>query len=184
MARESRPDDERYYEWRTEYLSQGDLFTEIPLGQPWPPNAVDHKEGSRKFISGPFEAGFGLLLTPTCSMAAQGVPGAYAHPHRTIAPVLPLERLVAEGAIKKGAVDDLRRFDHLINYMYLPPLPEAQLPESVALLYAPITLHHDYLSDDRRIAQLGSDAQAHLKRQLSLFYGGSLFSHNAFFADD
>jgi hypothetical protein len=184
VPRESRPPDERYYAWRTEYLRQGDLFTEVPLGQPFPPNAVDHKEGSRKFISGPFEPGFGLLLTPTCSMAAQGVPGAYAHPHRVLAPVLSLERLVDEGPIKAGTVEDLRRFDPLVNYLYLPPIADAQMPESVALLYAPITLHHDYLTDDRRIAQLSVDALIHLKRQLALFYGGALFSHTAFAGED
>jgi hypothetical protein len=183
VPRETRPSDDRFYENRTDYLRQGDLFTEIPLGQPFPPDAVDHKEGTRKFISGPFEAGFGILLTPTCSMAAQGVPGAYAHPHRVVAPVLPLERLVAEEAIKAGAVEDLRRYDHLVNYLYVPPIAEVELPESVALLYAPITLHHDYLAD-RRIAQLSADALIHLKRQLALFYGGSLFSHTAFDGDD
>jgi hypothetical protein len=184
MPRERRPPDERYYGWRSEYFRQGDLFTEVPLGQPWPPNAVDHKQGSRKFISGPFEAGFGLLLTPTCSMAAQGVPGAYAHPNRTLAPVLPLSRLLDEGAIKRTAVADLRRFDHLVNYLYLPAIAEPEMPESVALLYAPITLHHDYLSDDRRVAQLSEEALVHLKRQLVLFYGGQLFSHSVFAGDN
>jgi hypothetical protein len=177
--REPRPEDSSYYEWRTDYFRQGDLFTEIPLGQPFPPNAVDHKEGTRKFLSGPFEPGFGLLLSPSCSIAAQGAVGQYAHPHRVVAPILSLERLVEEEAIKAGAVDELRRSDHLVNYLYLPPIPAAKMPESLALLYAPITLHHDYLLD-RRIAQLSRSAAIHLKRQLALHFGGALFSHAAF----
>jgi hypothetical protein len=75
--REPRPPDENYYEERTTWLRQGDLFTEIPLGYPFPPDAADHSEGSRKFLSGPFESGLGMLLTPSCSMAAQGKPGEY-----------------------------------------------------------------------------------------------------------
>jgi hypothetical protein len=43
--------------------------------------------------------------------------------------------------IKETAVADLLRFDHLINYMYLPPIEvedvEFAIPESVALLCAP-----------------------------------------------
>jgi len=176
---EPRPDDDGFYEQRTDYLRQGDLFTEVPLGYPWPPNAVDHKHGSRKFFAGPFEPGFGLLLTPTCSMAAQGKPGFYAHPNRALAPVLPLERLVNEGAIKTGARDDLRRYDHLVNYLYLPALETVGLPESAALLYAPITVHHDYLKD-RRVAQLSRSAAIHLKRQLTSHFSGALFRHDAF----
>jgi hypothetical protein len=96
---------------------------------------------------------------------------------------MPLARLVDEGAIKESAADDLRRYDHLVNYLFLPAIDDAGMPESVALLYAPITLHHDYL-DDRRIAQLSAEASVHLKRQLALFYSGSLFSHTAFEDDD
>lgn len=177
--RERRPADEAYYEPRTKWVRQGDLFTEIPLGFPFPPDAVEHSEGKRKFLSGPFEAGFGMLLSPSCSMAAQGEPGKYAHPARIIAPVRPIEELVDRGAIKEGALDDLRAFDHLANYFYIPPISEAELPESLACLYAPVTIHHDYL-EDRRIAQLSEVASVHLKRQLTYHFGGELFSHEDF----
>ena len=177
--RERRPSDENYYEERTTWLRQGDLFTEIPLGYPFPPDAVDHSEGNRKFLSGPFEPGVGMLLTPSCSMAAQGKHGAYAHPARILAPVIALDDLVAAGAIKSSALDDLRTYDHLANYFYLPPLPDAGMCESLALLYMPITLHHDYL-EDRRIAQLSVEAAVHLKRHLTYHFGGELFSHADF----
>ncbi len=112
-------------------------------------------------------------------MAAQGQPGSYAHPFRTVVPVWPLAQLVDEGAIKAGAVDDLRRYDHLVNYMYLPAIEAAEMPESLALLYAPTTLHHDYL-EQRRITQLAVPAAVQLKRQLTAHFGGSLFKHEAF----
>lgn len=177
VSREPRPADETYYEWRTEHFRQGDLFTEVPLGLHLPAEAYSH--GERKFVAGPFEVGFAMMLTPSCSMAAQGQPGQYAHPFRTVAPVWPLTVLLAAKAIKPGAAEDLRRFDHLANYLYLPPLPEAGMPESVALLYAPTTLAHGYL-EERRVAQLSVAAAIHMKRQLARHFGGSLFSHRAF----
>lgn len=143
-----------------------------------PPDAVDHEEGKRKFLSGPFEPGFGLLLSPTCSMHAQGAEG-YAHPVRMLAPVLSVEHLVEQSAIKETALDDLRTYDHLVNYLYLPPITEQDFPESLALLYGVITIHHDYL-EDRRIAQFSEEAAVHLKFKLSALFGGSLFSHEDF----
>ena len=187
---EKRPPDSDYYADRTEYLRQGDIFREVPLGYPFPADTFSHSEGRRKFLSGPFESGFGLLITPTCSMAAQGVPGAYAHPVRTLVPILPAAHLIAHGAIKEASLADARIYDHLINYLYLPAIGGAGLPESFALLYAAITVHHDYLEADeqdsegkgrsRRVAQLSEPAAIHLKYKLTAFYAGELFAHENF----
>jgi hypothetical protein len=176
---EPRPPNDSYYEDRTSYVRQGDLFQDVPLGYPWPPEAVEHSAGKRKFLSGPFEPGFGMLLTPTCSMIAQGDAGRYAHPVRVLAPVLPLQRLVDEGVVKSGAIDDLRRYDHLVNYFYIPAIADSGLPESLALLYSSITVHHDYL-EERRITQLSETAAVHLKYKLAALYSGGLFSHADF----
>jgi hypothetical protein len=176
---EPRPPDDSYYEERTSYVRQGDLFRDVPLGYPWPPDAVTHSAGNRKFLSGPFEPGFALLLTPTCSMIAQRAHEGYAHPVRMLAPVIALEDLLDKGVVKAASLDDLRQYDHLINYLYLPPIVEAELPESLALIYSAITIHHDYL-DERRIAQLSEVAASHLKYKLTALYGGSLFSHEDF----
>jgi hypothetical protein len=74
--------------------------------------------------------------------------------------------------IKETALDDLRRFDHLINYLYLPPLEvdelEFSMPESVALLYMPVTLHHAFL-EGQRVSQLGYRGAQHLQRKLVWF---------------
>lgn len=113
--------------------------------------------------------------------APQGEPfeGTYAHPNRALAPVLPLMELVELGVVKEGALEQLRKYDHQLNYFYVPPLEEAKLPESLALIYAPIVVHHDYL-EGRRIAQLSKVAAVHLKRQLAAHTSGSLFSHEDF----
>ena len=85
-----------------------------------------------------------MLITPSCSLAAQRGVG-YSHPVRTLVPVVPLEGLVERGVIKEAAVTDVRRFDHLINHMYLRSLDvdelEVSMPESITLLYMPVTLH-------------------------------------------
>jgi hypothetical protein len=139
---------------------------------------VDEEEGrgSRRFLSGPLEFGPAMLITPSCSLAAQREAG-YSHPVRTLVPVVPLEHLVEQGVIKESSLNDLRRFDHLINYLYAPPLEVDELkfsmPESVALLYMPVTLHHAFL-DGQRISQLAYRGAQQLQRKLVWFYSGWL----------
>jgi hypothetical protein len=179
--RPERPVDADYYERdRVDLISQGDLFRDVPLAYPLPADelVVDEDEhgGSRRFLSGPLEFGPAMLVTPSCSLGAQGA-GGYAHPVRTLVPVLPLAELVERGVVKESALDDLRRFDHLINYMYLPPLDvdelEFSMPESVALLYMPVTLHHAFL-DGQRVSQLAYRGAQQLQRKLVWFYSGWL----------
>ncbi len=175
---EPRPPDDSYYAERTPYVRMGDIFQDVPLGYPWPPDALDHAEGRRKFLSGPFQSGFGMLLSPTCSMIAQGASG-YAHPVRMLAPVLALSELVEQEVVKEASLADLRVYDHLVNYFYLPPIEEQGMAESLALLYAGITIHHDYLAK-RRVTQLSQDAAIHLKYKLTALYAGVRFSHEDF----
>jgi hypothetical protein len=146
--RPERPADADYYERdRVELFSQGDIFRDVPLAYPLPADELvvdEEHDGSRRFVSGPLEFGPAMLITPSCSLGAQGAEG-YAHPVRTLVPVLPLAELVERAVVKETALDDLRRFDHLINYMYLPPLEvddlKFSMPERVAFLYMPLTLH-------------------------------------------
>jgi hypothetical protein len=178
--RPERPADNDYYEReRVELVSQGDLFRDVPLAYPMPASELvidEEGRGSRRFLSGPLEFGPAMLITPSCSLAAQREAG-YSHPVRTLVPVLPLEELVDRGVIKETALNDLRRFDHLINYLYLPPLEveklEFSMPESNALLYMPVTLHHAFL-EDNRVSQLAYRGAQQLQRKLVWFYSGWL----------
>jgi hypothetical protein len=165
--RPERPADVDYYERdRLELFSQGDLFRDVPLAYPLPADelVVDQEEGrgSRRFLSGPLTFGPAMLITPSCSLAAQREAG-YSHPVRTLVPILALEHLVERAVIKETAVSDLRRFDHLINYMYLPALEvealEFSMPESVGLLYMPVALHHAFL-EGSRVSQLAYRGRA------------------------
>src|SRR6266487_4282207 len=108
--RPERPADADYYEReRVELFSQGDLFRDVPLAYPLPADelVVDKEQGgSRRFLSGPLEFGPAMLITPSCSMGAQGTAG-YGHPVRTLVPVLRLDQLVEQRLIKETALDDL-----------------------------------------------------------------------------
>jgi hypothetical protein len=178
--RPERPPDGDYYERdRVELFSQGDLFRDVPLAYPLPADELLIDEGSgssRRFLSGPLEFGPALLITPSCSLAAQQDAG-YSHPVRTLVPILPLEELVERGVVKEAVQSDLRRFDHLINYMYLPRLEvdelEFSMPESVALLYMPVTLHHAFL-EGQRVSQLAYRGAQQLQRKLVWFFSGWL----------
>lgn len=92
-------------------------------------------------------------------------------------PVFPLAALVERGVVKATALADLRRFDHLINYMYLPALDvdelEFSMAESVALLYMPVTLHHRFL-EGQRVSQLAYRGAQQLQRKLVWFFSGWL----------
>jgi hypothetical protein len=179
-SRPERPADADYYERdRVELFSQGDLFRDVPLAYRLPADelVVDEASGgSRRFLSGPLEFGPAMLITPSCSLGAQSAAG-YGHPVRTLVPVLPLAHLVQRGVVKEPALADIRRFDHLINYMYLPPLEvdelEFAMPESVALLYMPVTLHHAFL-EGQRVSQLAYRGAQQLQRKLVWFYSGWL----------
>jgi hypothetical protein len=174
-----RPADDAYYvaPWSDTFL-QGDLFDSVPLAIAAPPDAVLMAEGERRFISGPFDAGAAMLLSPSCTLAAQGAPaGTYALPARTVVPVRPLDEVTAAGAIPEHNIG-LLRADRLRNYLYLPA-GGPFTAESVALLYLPITLHHDVIAENRT-AQLTAAAYWHLRVKLTAFHTGLVLEPSVF----
>jgi hypothetical protein len=178
---EARPDDQAYYEIRHEYLSQGDIFRNVPAAYPFPlEDLVVEDPGARRFFAGPLDDSYGLLITPSCSMQAQRRPlGEYAHPVRAIVPVVALAQLAADGTIASSALPHLRTYDNLINYMYLPASEAFAIPESVALLWLPVSLHHRQL-DGLRVAQLARAGTQQLHRKLQWFYTGMADSRAEF----
>jgi hypothetical protein len=171
-AKLTRPEDDNYYvePWSDTFL-QGDLFDHVPLAMPAPPDAVLLVEGERRFLSGPFEAGPAMLVSPSCTIAAQGgAAGAYAMPHRALVPIRPVDELRSGGAISEQNLGNLRA-DRMRNYLYLPAC--SKFNESAALLYMPITVHHDVIAKDR-FAQLSGAAYWHLRVKLMVYAGGFL----------
>jgi hypothetical protein len=176
-TREERPADADYYEARLNLLSQGDIFDDVPLAYPIPPDTILDDErfgGARRYLAGPLEYGRALLITPTCNMRSQGAaPGTdYAHPVRTLVPLVPLD----EGLRQALKIDDskygmLKKYDELLAYMYLPAAAGLGVPESLAFLYMPITLHHDMVVD-QRVTQLAAEGARQLHRKLVWFISG------------
>lgn len=175
MSREERPQNEDYYEVRLPLLSQGDIFRDVPLAYPMPAEEIVEEQadtygGSRRYLSGPLDFGLGLLLTPTCSMRQQGNGGGdYAHPVRTLAPIWPIEGLGE--MVNESSAGLLRKYDSLISLMYIPPNADLGIPESAALLYMPVTLHHNII-DGQRLTQLAIEGARQLQRKLVHFASG------------
>ena len=68
--RELRPDVPYYVGMEAEQrFLIGDLFNEVPLAYPVPPDAIAMREGKRVYLSGPFDAGHAMLVTPSCANA-------------------------------------------------------------------------------------------------------------------
>jgi hypothetical protein len=171
-----------YFEQRGTLLSQGDLFIDVPLAYPMPADemVVDaEEEGARRFLSGPLSIGAALLITPTCSMRAQGGGRDYAHPVRTLVPLRPAEELSDLGILDVAKLRVAERRDSLINYLYLPASGEFGIPESLALLYMPVTLHHDMIAETR-LAQMTYEASAQLQKKLAWHSTSILLERNDF----
>ena len=134
------------------------------------------ESGIRRFLSGPFECGHAMLLSPTCSMRAQGAAG-YAHPVRVLAVVRDLQELIERNVFTMEKVGLLRKYDALINYMYIPAVQE--LAESVALLYMTVTLHHEMIADNR-VTQLSYAGSQQLQRKLVWFNSGLVWPRDEF----
>jgi hypothetical protein len=199
-----RPPDERYFEFRRQLLSQGDIL-EMPVAHGavvWPlkpdPEESDPEESSprrqaffllepgavREFdrlVSGPLEQRpFSMILTPTESMRAAGVPG-YLHEMRTLVPVLSMDRLRELGRIEgEGDIEVARTSDEFPQYMYLPPWADIELPESMAVFDEAVTVHHDLIGDQRDRTQLTFDATQHLQRKLMRFLTGYVAPASSF----
>jgi hypothetical protein len=121
-----------------------------------------------------------MLITPTCSMRAQQTAiSAYAHPVRILAVIRSVQELIDQGLFTNDRLGLLRKYDSLINYMYLPESPSLGLPESVALLYMTVILHHDMIAS-QRVTQLTYDGAQQLQRKLVLFSSGLPVDRNEF----
>lgn len=171
-----RPADDDYYvePWSDQFL-QGDLFVDVPFALPAPPDAIVADDEGARFITGPFEAGPAMLISPSCSIAAQGDAAPhrlYGHPARTLIPLRPVPELLEGGFVTEQNLP-LLRSDRLVNYIYMPA--SEHFDESAGLLYMPMTVHHDVIAEGR-IAQLTGAAFWHLRMKL-MAYSGRFFIH-------
>lgn len=184
-GREDRPDDASYFVvGRSRLLSQGDIFGNVPRTYPSVSSAVQTDAlGKRRFISGPLDVGYAMLITPTCSMSAQGADG-YAHPVRTVVPLVSAAEALEARSLTAANIEQARRYDELNNYMYLPPLPGEDTGAMLALLYMPITLGHELLvTEGRLLQQLQETAAKQLLRKLVRYQSGYWIPREVFSPD-
>lgn len=111
--------------------------------------------------------------------AQQTAIGTYAHPVRVLAVVRTVQELVDQGIFTPDRLGLLRKYDGLMNYVYLPESAELELPESVALLYMTVILHHDTIAG-QRVTQLTYEGAQQLQRKLVLFASGLPVDRNEF----
>lgn len=89
------------------------------------------------------------------------------------------EGLISHLGLNEEKLGFLRSYDGLINYMYLPASDGLGLREGLALLYMPITLHHDII-DGQRITQLAIEGARQLHRKLVWYTSRWLESRELF----
>lgn len=171
MSHQPRPKGS-YYETRIDLYSQGDIFREVPLAYPSPAGEIAiedpdiPEETARAFLSGPLDYGHAMLITPTCSMRSQTPGRDYAHPVRTLVPLRTVTELIDMTILDQSKRNLAEKRDSLINYMWIPGDEHLGIPESLALLYMPVTLHHAMIAD-QRVTQLARDAACQLQKKLA-----------------
>jgi len=178
VSHERRPRSD-YYETRTELLSQGDIFADVPLAYPLPAHELGVEsvdETVRLFLSGPLDFGPAMLITPTCSMRSQTPGREYAHPVRTLVPLRSVDELEEVGVLDAAKRGLAERRDSLINYMWIPGDRSIGIEDSLALLYMPVTLHSEMIAGTR-LTQLTYDGASQLQKKLAWFATSVLLDH-------
>ncbi|MBS1842862.1 MAG: hypothetical protein JST53_00455 [Actinobacteria bacterium] len=157
----------------------------MPLAYPLPAEEIlvdedeSEGEGDRRFVSGPLSVGLAMLITPTCSMRAQGDAEGYAHPVRTLVPLRPVQELTELGVLDPARLRLAEKRDALINYMFVPGSSDLGIEDSFALLYMPVTLHHKMI-DEQRVTQLTYDAASQLQKKLTWHASSVLLQRDDF----
>ena len=191
---------EGYYEHRFPYLSQGDVFDDIPFALTGPEllfvedalPAVRAADVTGVILQ-PIVAQRGIIVSPTCDFRRPSAAALQADPalnpytlqaHITVAPVLPLADLTSRWGNNRDAnLHLLRRYDALRRYMYLPPLPgEPAEREWVADLSRANSVAIGLVAKlmDRRLAQLTFVAAQHLQYKLVMALTAAVTNRDAY----
>lgn len=183
-----RLDDDAYYEDRpVTHTAQGDLYDRVPFAYATVPAVGDRPRGARKRPTddlpvatvAPLET-TGVVCSYTCGFLAQppGTEG-YAHPFRTVAPILPLRDLLRMG-MKANELRKIREYGGVNGFMYLPVLGDDEEDDEwrgagAALLYRPTLVSQGLLDQRERVARLSEPAQRILIARLIQIFSPSLF---------
>jgi hypothetical protein len=195
-----RPDAE-YFEFRHEWLTQGDIFADVPISQlgpellgldPAPELSEPIPEGLLPVVTLVWTTGAGMLLSNTCDFRhprARDIddrPLDYPDPDDVyhngfirVAPIFPLADcpFIPDDA---GVRERIARFDHFRRFLYLPAMTasnaeggEIIVAESVVALQMADLLHIDLIRSLPKLAQLTRSARQQLNRKLVLLDTGA-----------
>jgi len=191
-----------YFEIRHEWLTQGDVFSDVPISQlgpellkldPPPELAEPIPEGMLAVVALVWTTGFGMLLSNTCDFRhprardIDRLPLQYPNPDDVyhngfvrVAPILPLSDcpLIPDDLAVRQR---LTRFDHFRRFMYLPAVVRTGgdgashevMPESVVALQMADLLHIDLIRSLPKLTQLTKVARQQLNRKLVLHDTGA-----------
>lgn len=196
-----------YYEVRHEYVSQGDIFVDVPwslmgptilLIDP-PPAALPVPPGHLPIVQYLSSYDLGMVVSDTCDFRhptardldadpqRYAAPGAIYHSgYVRVAPVMAFEDY-QDLPNDAGVRDRIRRYDHFRRLFYLPPgkAPGStvDIPEAVALLHMTDLVSIDTLRSLERATQLTEVARKQLARKLVYFDTGRHIDHSTFTVD-
>jgi hypothetical protein len=198
-----------YYEFRHDWLTQGDVFKDVPISQLGPELlALDPPESAAPLPKGllpvltfVWTTGLGMLLSNTCDFRhprARDIdrrPLEYPDPddvyHNGFIRVAPIFPLTDCPWIPKDEdiYARIRTFDHYRRFMYLPALENEGresgdgLPESVVALQMADLLHLDLIRSLAKVTQLTKVARQQLNRKLVLLDTGAPTNYKDFDPD-
>lgn len=201
-----RPDG-NYYEYRHEFLTQGDVYRDVPWSQLGPtltivdptPEGLPVPAGHLPALTYVWPFSFGMILSDTCDFRhprAQDVTvnranyrdpdSVYHSGFLRVAPVIPLSEY--EGLPPGASVRErIRLFDHFRRLIYLPPMVSADglvvMPESVVAVHMADLLHLDLVRSLARLSQLTLLGRQQLARKLVYAETGYQVAYDRFSPD-
>jgi len=100
-------------------------------------------------------------------MSSHSLDRPYEHNIRCLVPLLPIADLLADGSLNDDQLREVRRYDGLINFMYLPAHEVSAMPESLAALFLTVPIEHGLLLElATRVTQLAPEGAKQLQRKL------------------
>lgn len=179
-----------YYETRSRFLSEGDIFEDVPYtvvgaGMPMLADATSTAHAILPVFSVP-----AMLLTPTCDFRRPSIKELEAdsrlEPYTLetrvrVGQVLSIDEIerTFTAANRAQNLDKIRKFDALRRYMYLPPL-EGRLGESVVSLGPTWLVDIHLLLSLDRVTQLTFSAARQLHYKTVMYATGTIVAPNSF----